>query len=653
MRTTTGEPPRHVTQATNQRQLPASCPKRRCFELLAAFSGILLATPLGSSAQIKVGPNVHVSGSRPKLVLNEVLMNADPSNGNRLIACAVGNDPEYASTSLPGRAMGSKYHANAFMSDDGGKTWRFATELLSKNEFGGLDNHCAFGVNGEAFLIIAIGDPRLRDTADKSEFPRGRNPLYFRRSTDGGKTWSQDIELPESEGIDRQYIIADDTHSKYRGRVYITGHTSVTNLDNEPLGVTALTLWHSTDGGVTWGRPIKTLPKKLTGIFNPWAPVILDDGAVVFPWWDQSIATRTPRGDYSSIPMGILFSEDGGESFSKSYKVADIHRFNPPYTVMLDRSNGPFKGRLYAAYPDPVNGRDQMLITHSDDRGKTWSKPVVVNDDRAAIDTSKGPDIAIPVIAVNKDGVVGAMWYDRRDHPDNKGWWVRFGASLDGGDTWLPSVRVSTAPKSYIEGEQTTTQGSASLVKSGNDKISRISISKSEWAEGGHTSGLVGDASGRFQAVWVDDRTGLHQMWGAPITVEGTVAKNGGGELASYTDVSAKAQVMLVATNYNERANRVTATIRLKNISKDTLRGPMKVRLLSVSSDVGVVQASNAENGVRGQGAVWTIPVDVLLPDQESSDKQLIFSLSDARSFKDLGDRRGNILTFEMKVLRK
>jgi hypothetical protein len=145
----------------------------------------------------------------------------------------------------------------------------------------------------------------------------------------------------------------------------------------------------------------------------------------------------------------------------------------------------------------------------------------------------------------------------------------------------------------------------------------------------------------------------LHQMWGAPITVQGTVAKNGGGELASYTDVSAKAQVMLLGTNYDERAKRITATIRLKNISKDTLRGALKVRLLSVSSDVGIAQAANSENGVRGTGAVWTVPGDVLLPDQETTDKQIVFSFADVRSFKDLGDRRGNVLTFEMRVLKK
>jgi hypothetical protein len=623
--------------------------------ILGIAATVFLASPV--MAQISVGKEVHVSASRPNVVHDEVLMEADPSNPSRLIACPLGRAPEVVSTSLKGRGGGSPFGGEVYMSDDGGKSWRFATEFVSTNRLGTGDVHCGFGARGEAFLVTVVHDPTPVDSADASaEYTRGQTYQVIRRSTDGGRTWGSDVRMLESDGIDRQYVIADATNSKYRGNVYVTGHTSIRNIYGDGMG-TALTLWRSTDGGVTWGRPIKTFAKKPPGIFNPWNPVILDDGTIVFAYWDQSWSDRSPTGGLSRIPMKVVLSSDGGETFGKAYDVADIHAFEPPMTLALDRSNGPFKGRLYVSWPDRRDGRMRMYVTHSDDKGRTWSAPVVVDDTRASLDTSKGPDLAVPTVAVNKDGVVGALWYDRRDVADNKGWWVRFSASYDGGDTWTPSVRVSSRPKGFMEGERTTLESSASLQKSGSDRISQVRIGLREWTGGGHTTGFTADGNGVFQAVWVDDRTGLHQAWGAPIAVTGVAMKNGGGELAAYKDVSAKAQVMLVATNYEENAKRITATIRVRNISKDTLRAPMKLRLLRMTSDIAIARPANAENKLTGPGAIWDLgallPNGMLLPDQESKDTQLVFTLSDVRSFKDVKGFASNVLSFETKVLSR
>jgi hypothetical protein len=49
---------------------------------------------------------------------------------------------------------------------------------------------------------------------------------------------------------------------------------------------------------------------------------------------------------------------------------------------------------------------------------------------------NEGPDDFMPAIAVNPSGAVGVMWYDRRDKPDDLGYFVRFSASVDGGETF-------------------------------------------------------------------------------------------------------------------------------------------------------------------------------------------------------------------------
>jgi hypothetical protein len=82
----------------------------------------------------------------------------------------------------------------------------------------------------------------------------------------------------------------------------------------------------------------------------------------------------------------------------------------------------------------------------------------------------------MPAIAVNNDGVVAVAWYDRRDNPDNLGYFERLSASLDGGVTWLPSIRVSA---------------NANLPEVGNNRFNRTAVHQSV---DGHREGARGGA---------------------------------------------------------------------------------------------------------------------------------------------------------------
>jgi hypothetical protein len=58
-------------------------------------------------------------------------------------------------------------------------------------------------------------------------------------------------------------------------------------------------------------------------------------------------------------------------------------------------------------------------------------------------DAPRGANYETPAIAVNEGGVVGVAWYDTRRDPRGKCFEIYFSASLDGGTTFLPSVRVT------------------------------------------------------------------------------------------------------------------------------------------------------------------------------------------------------------------
>src|SRR5260370_26478837 len=91
-------------------------------------------------------------------------------------------------------------------------------------------------------------------------------------------------------------------------------------------------------------------------------------------------------------------------------------------SLAVDPGSAALKVRRCATWVDCRSKRLEILLAWSADKGKTWSSPIVINDDRPWADPTKGPDNMDPNVAVNKDGVVGVSWYDRRDAPDNLGW---------------------------------------------------------------------------------------------------------------------------------------------------------------------------------------------------------------------------------------
>ena len=55
-------------------------------------------------------------------------------------------------------------------------------------------------------------------------------------------------------------------------------------------------------------------------------------------------------------------------------------------------------------------------------------------------------DRMLPVVEVNRDGVVGVAWYDRRRDDTRRCWELFFTSSSDGGETFAANVPVASAP---------------------------------------------------------------------------------------------------------------------------------------------------------------------------------------------------------------
>ncbi|MEJ2205526.1 MAG: hypothetical protein P8170_15615, partial [Gemmatimonadota bacterium] len=153
--------------------------------------------------------------------------------------------------------------------------------------------------------------------------------------------------------------------------------------------------------------------------------------------------------------------------------------------------------------------------------------------------------------------------------------------------------------------------------------------------QGGHYSGLAVAADGGFHPTWVDNRTGVSQIWTAPITVSGTVAKNGGGEYGDLEDISHKVNLDLERMSFDAETGTVTVLARIKNASADTLSGRLVARVIELRSELGVPELLDVDGTRSGVGAVLDF-TDLLedgrlLPEASTGAMRLRFRVSDLR----------------------
>jgi hypothetical protein len=593
------------------------------------LSGAWAIVARAANAQISVGPNIRVSTSNPDRAHYELWADADPTSPARMLACS----------------MLTADATVVYASADAGRTWT-QTKLSTDMNWAG-DPICKFGQDGTAYYVVLGQRKRAEEILDGA---------WVYRSADGGRTWSDPTKLPV---IDREYIVTDGTSSRYHGRVYINGAGYPLSLTGG-RGLSTIDLYTSADGGHTFTGPAQRTavpPELILGVGNS---VVLSEGTVVSLFGVLRTTDNAPRDPPSSATasLKIVTSTDGGASLQSAVTIDDwyLERRRSEGAVIpqlaVDQSESPFKDRLYAVWTDFRTGRLEVRLAYSADKGTTWSSSKVINDDRFATDpVANGPDAITPIVAVNQRGVLGIAWYDRRESPDNLGWYERFTASLDGGETWLPSVRVSDQANTYGGSEMWPTRPYSSGPGGWGVSVDPFFFS------GGHTGAMVVDKNDVFHPFWFDNRTGVSQIWTAPVTVAGAAVRNGSADLATLDDLTAKVAFEIISTVYERASNRLTVMAKLKNTSQETVLAPLVVRILQLRSDVGIPSLIVAAKGQSGQGAVLEFSAllhgGMLLPDSTSDPRQLVFRLTDLRPFRQGKDFKFGLIDVDARVLGK
>ncbi len=541
--------------------------------LLPAFALMALATPQQSSttnAKIFVDPDLQLAFDGAVAHMESYIA-ASATDPNFLIAAG--------EQIIPGRSLFAT-QAQIYTSTTAGARW--SPIPLPDEINGGWDNAVAAGADGSAYFLT-------------SNFERG---LTVYHTADSGKTWNSSVIAP-SRSWDRPHIGIDLTLGHFKNRLYVAAE-----------GDDGVELLSSDDGAKTFSTPVLACPKrpKWAAATNP-SPFVLSDGTLVVPC--SPYPEGPQRDTWTDGEAGIVTSRDDGRTFTPFHRVAIAHRLaiQPMYAArargdVLVSGNfmgGPsyavapagtrFADRIYAVWQDIDTAENStLLISWSADHGATWTSPVPV-DSSSAINPHENASIrraprqAVPMIAVNRDGMVGVAWLDGRNAPSNNGYDVYFSASLDGAATFLPAIRVSSSTSIPARGLNTVPAAEASKLKDSPDFSVQMVSPFSQRATGGDYGTIAADAAGRFHPMWPDarsaDASGAWQLYTASIHVLTGPSDTTPQKSPSASVCAAEAtqlEPIFAEIKWDNASNEIVVPVRLLNKSSETLTNPIQVR---------------------------------------------------------------------------
>ena len=267
--------------------------------------------------------------------------------------------------SSPSEGADSQRIVQAFSSDQG-RSWGEATVL---QDFAGKADFdpSLFVAGKETFLFFSAFNPQI--------------DIYFRRSSDSAKAWTEPVKINQPNHTTRSNGILLST-----GELLVPLHTR---------GTKAGGVMKSRDGGTTWTR--------LGAVANPEGqggePTIAEtnSGAI-------HMLLRAKDGQ-----LWRSISADKGETWSAAEKTG-LTATSSASHLLCTRD-----GTLVLTYnPGPTPLRFPLLIRTSRDEGKTWSEPTLLADRPAKVG---GWSICYPTLTELADGTLIAIWAQIKGSP--------------------------------------------------------------------------------------------------------------------------------------------------------------------------------------------------------------------------------------------
>jgi len=416
-------------------------------------------TGLQKSYSLSIGDNYRIYPSN--VTQSEVFIVNHPSNPDIMFSSAntYNFSPFFISEGI-------------YVTTDGGINWNGSDTCAGDPiTLHGGDPGIAIDKNGR-FILTRLG------------FPTG---LFSHYSTDNGSSWSFQKLISNSD-LERATLTTDaTTGSAYFGRTYAVW---VTFAPPFPVMVSL-----TDDGAENWSTA--------TQINNP---IQRSAGGEVKMGLNGNVLTCwagvTDSSPFTEDFVGFASSTDGGSTWSVKENAFDMNgisglltgkaniRVNGLPRIAVDTSGGSRNGWIYIITTQknltPAGNDPDVILNRSTDGGITWSAGIRVNQDQV----NNGAVQYFPAIHVDQLGGVNIIFYDDRNTTsDSTG--VYLARSEDGGENWC---EFEISDHNY---KPIPIAGTAQGYQGDNIDIT--------------------SSSGILWPVWMDNSTGIYQIWTVPI----------------------------------------------------------------------------------------------------------------------------------------
>jgi hypothetical protein len=342
---------------------------------------------------------------------NEPSICVDPTNGNKI---SVGwRQFDHVSSNF--RQAGFAYTTNS------GRTW-IAPGVLASNVF--RSDPVLNSDNAGHFFYLSLLQNFFDDLWD---------------SLNGGQSWTN---IAPADGGDKQWFTIDNTNSSGHGFQYQSWSTDGNNFGGRQFS-------RSTDGGLTWMDPINIPNSPAWGTLDVDSNGNLFIGGVNLNtnwiWCDRSTNAKNggviPTFDQSTaVNLGgnIVF----GEPINPEGLVGQVF-------LAVDRSGTSTNNNVYmlaSVQPAGFTTGSDVMFARSTDGGQTFSTPRRINDD--PVNQAKWHWFGTLSVAPN--GRIDAVWLDTRNAANNTDSQLFYSYSFDGGNTWSLNVAVSNSFNPFL-----------------------------------------------------------------------------------------------------------------------------------------------------------------------------------------------------------
>ena len=383
-------------------------------------SRLLIAVALFAAAAAPAGAQDTGPEAKP-VVTAAVQVTTNPNPTRAHSSPQIARNPETGELVIVETDVYGGFGVNVHVSGDGGRTWSPGGDPMMKPYTWNSDYAingpyvtAAFDKNAVLYLAFTAADP-AKGALNRAERPR---PLFVARSEDSGRSFATSMAYkvdeanPKTINNRRGRIVLDPSNPS---NVYVAWIQSSTGEKSRSMTAT------STDGGRTFGPATDLAESEPQGGYEP-RMAVTPDGMIHAVYPGGGFTPQGPPGAPApEAPIRPIFyrhSQDRGRTWS------------PP--VVIDQGSAGFahnRKQLLAADPNsgnlyltwygnaktrPGNEDDnEIFVRVSRDNGATWSDRVTVNDDAA----SQNVQHYDPGISIAPNGRVDIAWYDFRNSP--------------------------------------------------------------------------------------------------------------------------------------------------------------------------------------------------------------------------------------------